>query len=199
VKPNGYTVTSTGAGASEFARRQTMVTAFNSTNNQAIALRGVVMAAHAVAYKCPREPSYFFLPSYLVLRSNPSSLHPYSVLRSNINKMGSTRPVLPKQTQEELIRLSQEQADENARAIRSSMAAQQASGDNALPYNHIGQPNLQIPVNAIEGANMTMMQQQPGMTAPAGLNIDWTGFTGQALADPSSYTTPTVDFDSPGK
>lgn len=83
--------------------------------------------------------------------------------------------------------------NENARAIRTSIAALHAN----TPFHHIGQSNLQMPENAVEAT--TMMQQQLAMTVPTGLNMDWPGFTSQELGDSSYFTTSNLNFDTSGE
>ncbi|GAB7330683.1 hypothetical protein MBLNU13_g02246t2 [Cladosporium sp. NU13] len=99
--------------------------------------------------------------------------------------------LVPRLSAAEMQQQIQEQTDENARAMRSSIAALQAG----MPFNHIGQGNLQTPEEA-NGEATTTMQQQLSMTAPTGLNMDWPGFTSQGLGDALYFTTPNLDFDT---
>jgi hypothetical protein len=87
----------------------------------------------------------------------------------------------------------QEQVDENARSIRSSATARQAN----MPFDHMGNANIQMSENATHFT--TTMQQPLGMTAPAGFDVDWSGFSTQELENQSSLTTPTLNNDSPGE
>ena len=99
--------------------------------------------------------------------------------------------LLPKLTPEEWVSVQ----EQNSAAVRASIATQRNS--DVRTYDNMAEENPQMPEHTTEEA--TAMQQQPGMPVPAGLNIDWTGFTGQALADQSSFATPTGTFDSPCK
>lgn len=97
--------------------------------------------------------------------------------------------LVPRLSAAEMKQQVQEQTNENARAMRSSMAALQAG----MPFNHIGQGNLQTSDRANGEAATTM--QQLGMTAPIGFNMDWLGFSSQRLGDASYFTTPNLNFD----
>jgi hypothetical protein len=66
-----------------------------------------------------------------------------------------------------------------------------------MPFDHMGNANIQVPENATDLT--TTMQQPLGMTAPAGFDIDWSGFSTQEFENQSSFTTPTLNDDSPGK
>ena len=101
--------------------------------------------------------------------------------------------LLPRLTAAELQQQIEEQTTENARAIRSSMAALHVN----TPFDHIGQGNVQMSDNATEVT--TTMQQQLGISAPTDLNMDWPGFASQGLGDPSYFTTPNLNFDTSGE
>jgi hypothetical protein len=111
----------------------------------------------------------------------------------------SNKRILPRLTdeEEESLRLQklQERADENARAIRSSVASLQTSIN--VSFNHMGNTDLQMPDSMTEVT--TMMQQHLGLTAPTALTFGWNGFPDQEPGDQSSFTTPPMNFDSPGE
>lgn len=98
--------------------------------------------------------------------------------------------LVPRLTAAEEQQQRQEQMNENARAIRTSIAALHVN----TPFDHIGQSNLQMNENATDAT--TTIQQQLAMTAPTGLNMDWPGFTSQGLGDPSYFPTSNLNFDT---
>lgn len=101
--------------------------------------------------------------------------------------------LVPRLTAAEEQQQRQEQMNENARAIRTSIAALHVN----TPFDHIGQSNLSMLENATEAA--TTIQQQLAMTAPTGLNMEWPGFTSQELGDSSYFTASNLNFDTLGE
>lgn len=163
------------------------------------AREGDGLQSSVATYKKPREPSYFFF-IFSIIIILPQLSYPYltCLQPSHITqlcnksfdlKMVSEKPqkpkgrLVPRLTAAEEQQQRQEQMNENARAIRTSIAALHVN----TPFDHIGQGNLQIPENATEAT--TTMQHQLGMTVPTGLNMDWPGFPSQDLGDSSYFAT----------